>query len=102
MRILKISDLVLLSVAMMLAVACSPQFNSKKRTPAGKSTPGPVVVGPWKPGNFYDQHEAGGGALGTSASYRLSGVNIGQFGKGPANSAGFKVKGGAHGQLNQQ
>lgn len=86
-------------IALIVLAACSPEFNAKKKAilAAARAPAGTRVTNNT---SAFDPHTAGGGAVGTSTSYRMSGVNVGHYSKKPTGTAtGYGLKGGINGQL---
>jgi hypothetical protein len=85
--------------SLVLTVACQPQFNKSAKGASGENDQGGGVVRQRNPSEAFDPMAAGGGAKGTSASFVLSGVNIGYTVRPVGTSPSFTVKGGIDGQL---
>ena len=94
------SQTLLMALSLAVSVACTPQFNQKDATKKKTSTAAAPVTTTRKLTDAADPYTSGGGALGTSAGFRLSGVNVGYVVKKVDGAAtGYKLKGGVNGQL---
>jgi hypothetical protein len=90
-----------IGLSFVFLTACTPQFNRK--VAAKKTTSRAADAVTVRRGTVMDPHVAGGGAEGSSASFRVTGVNVGfidkKVGATPGNTTKFRP--GIPGQLNQ-